>query len=106
MQYDYVHQAADVFIFNIPLPKDVIVARFSVADINSIEEFRCVLSEQLQCDVGIAFSEICSDEAIPWNQLTGIAATLRILDADAYHDELSSFRPFQANIHNVTVDKP
>lgn len=83
---DYAHQATNVFIFNVPLPEDVIVARFSVADINSLKELKRVLSEQLQCDVGTAFAKICLDETISWNQLTGIAATLRELDSEIYHN--------------------
>lgn len=98
---DYVHQMVDVFTFNVPLSKEVIVARFSVADINSLEDLKHVLSEQLQCDVGTVFSEICLNKAIPWNQLTGIAATLRELDEDSYHNAEVTKRMIREEIEEI-----
>ncbi|HIE27686.1 TPA: hypothetical protein EYP66_10400 [Candidatus Poribacteria bacterium] len=82
----YSHQMTDVFIFYIPLPKDVIVARFNLANVSAPAELKRVLSAQLQCDVSKTFSEICANEAIRWNQLTSIAGALRELDEKSYHD--------------------
>lgn len=83
---DYTHEMMDVFVFHVPLPKDMIVARFGVGNINRRADLKRVLSEHLQCDAGSAFSEICLDEAISWDQVTCIASTLRALDEDSYQN--------------------
>ena len=40
---DYTHEMTDVFVFHVPLPKDVIVARFGVGHINRREDLKRIL---------------------------------------------------------------
>jgi len=85
MGTDYAPEGPDVFVFYVPLPKEAIVARFSLANVSSREDLSLVLSEQIQCDISAAFSGICLDGAIPWHQVGFIASTLRTLDENVYH---------------------
>jgi hypothetical protein len=102
---EYAHQMTDVFIFHVPLPPDIIVARFSVANIRTKEDLKRVLSKQLQCDVSSTFSDICLDEAIPWSHITAIASTLRALDEDTYHNAGVTKRLLREEIGEVDEQK-
>lgn len=82
---DYAHDMTNVFVFHVPLPKEVIIARISADNLRNPEDIRSAIREQLQYDVGMALSEMCLNETIPWNQVSSVAATLRTLDEGIYH---------------------
>lgn len=99
--HEYVHDMGDVFAFHVPLSKDVIITRFNIANIRNQADLRHTLSEQLQCDISQAFSSLCLDEAIPWNQLTAIASTLRALDEETYHNTRVTQRLIREEIRGI-----